>query len=267
MTNLSITAAWNETARFVRGNFGALFTIAFALIALPSIIMQALGPGQVAPGETPEIGLWLLMFPVVLVLSIVGTLAIAALALDRESVVGRAIALGFRRFLPVVGATLLVALAAFIVLIPIVLLVGLRPEEVTPGNAAAAGKIGLIFLLFFLIFIFIWVRLMLLTPAAAAEGGGPIAILRRSWELTKGRFWRLLGFALLFVIAAAILIIALTSVVGVVIALVAGAPTPGTLGGLLILLLGGVCNAIFVLFFTTMLSRIYVQLAGRTSGT
>jgi hypothetical protein len=267
MTNLSISVAWNETASFVKRNFGALSTIAFAFVALPSVAMQALGPAQVAPGQDPQLGWWLLLFPVVLLLSIVGTLAISALALNRENVVGDAIKLGFRRFPAVFGASLLVGLAALLLMIPAVLVLGLRAAELSNPNPAGAGRIALAFLLFFLIFMFIWVRLMLMTPAATAESGGPISILRRSWELTSGRFWKLLGFALLFVLAGAIVIISITMVIGILVALFAGPPAPGSVSALLMLLLGGICNALFVLFFTTMLSRIYVQLTGRTSGT
>lgn len=262
MAGLSITTAWNETANFVKGNMGALLTIAFALIALPSIAFQALGPGQVSPGEAAQAGLWLLLMPVVIVLSIVGTLAISALALGRENVVGPAIALGFRRFLPLFGATLLVGVTALIVMIPLVLLLGVRPEDIAGGDRAAAGRIVLVMLLFLLIFLFIWVRLMLMTPVAAAERGGPVAILRRSWELTAGRFWKLLGFALLFIVAGLVVMFAATAVLGIAIALVAGRPDPGSVSALVLLLLSGVLNAIFVVYFTTMLSRIYVQLMG-----
>lgn len=264
----SITSAWNETAGFVKDNLGALFTIAFALMALPSIAVQALAPELAAPGGGAGTGLWLLLMMVVLVLSMVGTLAISALALDRENVVGRAIALGFRRFLPLLGASLLVGLAAAIAMIPLILLLGIQPADLAPGNKAAAGRVAVGILLFILVFLFVWVRLMLMTSVAAAEGGGPVAILRRSWNLTAGHFWKLLGFALVFVIAAVVVMFAATAVLGIIVALLAGRPEPGSVSGLLMLLIGGVFNAIFIVYFTTMISRIYLQLAGRaTSGT
>ncbi|HEX8535533.1 MAG TPA: hypothetical protein VF662_15335 [Allosphingosinicella sp.] len=266
MKALSITTAWNETARFVKDNLGALFTIAFALMALPSIVVQALAPRLVSPEGGAGTGLWVLLMVVVVVLSIVGTLAISALALDRENVVGKAIALGFRRFLPLFGASLLVGLAAVILMIPLILLLGIAPEDMAPGNREAAGRIALAMLLFLIVFLFVWIRLMLMTAVAAAESGGPVAILRRSWDLTAGRFWKLLGFALLFVIAAFIMMFAATAVLGIIVALVAGRPEPDNVAGLLMLLIGGVFNAVFIVYFTTIISRIYLQLAGRTSG-
>jgi hypothetical protein len=262
MAALSISTAWNETAAFVKRDAGALFTIAFALMALPSVAMQALGPGQMAPGQTPGAGLWMLMLPIVLVLSIAGSLAISSLAMGRENVVGSAIAHGFRRVLPMIGATLLVGLAAMVVFVPLILIAGLTPENLTAPSPASAGRLLLVMLLFLVIFLFFWVRLMLMTPAAAAEGLGPIGIIRRSWQLTSGHFGKLLGFTLLFLVAAMVVMMVITMLIGILVALVAGRPEPGSVSALLMLLLGGVLNAVFVVFFTTMIARIYLQLSG-----
>ncbi|MFN3389846.1 MAG: hypothetical protein ACK40O_13065 [Allosphingosinicella sp.] len=261
MQKLSITQAWNETAVFVKRDLGPLFTIAFALMALPSIIMQALAP-QPTP-EDPDVGAaFLLLLPVVIVLSLVGSIAITALALRRETVVGSAIAHGFRRFLPLLGASLLIGIAAMLVMIPVILAAGISLEDLTAPTPAAVGGLMLAMLVLFVVFIAIWVRLMLMTPVGTNEPVGPIAIIRRSWALTAGHFWKLLGFVLLFGIAAVVVMMVITMVIGIVIGLVAGAPEPGSLSGLLLLIVGGVLNAAFVVFFTTMIARIYAQLAG-----
>lgn len=262
MAALSITTAWNETAAFVKRDAGALLTIAFALIALPSVAMQALGPGQMTPGQTPEPGLWLLFFPIVIVLSIAGSLAISALAMGRENVVGSAIAHGFRRVLPMLGATFLLGIAALVILIPLIMVAGVTPETLAAPTQATAGRILLATVLFLVIFLAFWVRLMLMTPVAAAESVGPIAIIRRSWQLTAGHFWKLLGFTLLFLVAAMVVMMVITMLVGIIIALVAGPPEPGSVSQLLMLLVGGVLNAVFVVFFTTVVARIYLQLSG-----
>ena len=262
MQKLSLSTAWTETLAFVRGNFGALFTVALAFIALPSVALQVLGPAQQAPAEAAEGGLWMLMLPVLLVLSIAGTLAISALALGRETVVGSAIAFGFRRFLPLLGASLLLMLGALLVMIPLFALLGIDPAALQSPDAGAVGKILLGMLIFLIVFLFLFVRLVLITPVAAAERVGPIAILRRSWELTRGHFWRLLGFflALLLLLIVASMVVGI--VVGLLVALVAGAPEPGSIGGLVMLLASGLLNAAFIVLYTTMLARIYVQLTG-----
>jgi hypothetical protein len=267
MRNLSISTAWNETVAFVGRHAGPLFTVAFALIVLPGIVFQVIGPGQPAPGEVPALGPWLLFIPVILVLSIVGTLAISALALGRESVVGSAIAHAFRRCLPLIGASLLLALVLLVVMVPLILALGLAPEDFAAPSDEQAGRVFLAMLLVLLIFLVVWVRLIMMTPVAAAEGGGPIAIIRRSWELTSGRFWKLLGFALLLVIAAIVVMLVVTMIFGLLIFAVAGAPQPGSLAVLLMALVSGILNAVFLVVFTTMVARIYVQLAGDPAST
>jgi hypothetical protein len=267
MRKLSITTAWNETVDFLKGNFGALFTVALAFIALPSVAMQALGPAQAAAGEAPEPGLWLLFFPIVIVLSIVGTLAISALALRRENVVGAAIALGFRRFLPMLGASLLLGLAALIIAVPLVLLTGIDPEKLRSPSPETAGSVLLFACLFVILFLVIAVRLLLMSPVAAAERAGPVGIIRRSWELTKGHFWKLLGFVLLLAIVLMVVAAAVGAVGGILVAIVAGKPEPGSIAALLMLLIAGLVNAAWAAVFTSMIARIYVQLAGeRTTG-
>ena len=262
MQKLSITTAWNESAEFLKGNFGALFTVALAFMALPSVAMQALGPGQLRPGDTPPTGLWMLLVPIVIVLSIVGTLAISSLALRRENVIGAAIAHGFRRFLPMLGATLLIAVGLCIVVVPIVLALGLNPESLRNPTPGAAGGLLLAFLLIAIIVIAVWVKLMLMTPVAAAERVGPIGIIRRSWGLTRGHFWKLLGFVILMIIVLLVVGMVVGLLFGLLVAAVAGAPEPGSLAGLLLLLASALVNAAFGVVLTTMVARIYVQLAG-----
>ncbi|HEY0113900.1 MAG TPA: hypothetical protein VGB59_12240 [Allosphingosinicella sp.] len=262
MAKLSITTAWNETVAFMKRDFGSLFTVAFAFMALPSVALQALGPGEVGPGSQPEPGLWMLLVPVVMVLSIVGTLAISTLALGRENVVGNAIRHGFRRFLPMLGAAILIGILAIIILVPVILITGVRPSDFASPSAGTAGKILLAMLLFLAIGLFFWVRLLMMTPVAAAEAQGPIGIIRRSWALTAGHWGKLLGFVVLLIVVFLVISLVVTMIVGIVIALVAGAPQPGNLSSLLTLLVAGVLNAAFGVVFTAMAARIYVQLAG-----
>jgi hypothetical protein len=262
MAKLSITTAWNQASEILRRDFGALFAVALALIALPNVLVQALGPGRAAAGAVPGPGPWMLLMPVVILLGIAGSIAIASLALGRERVVGSAIAHGFRRFLPMLGASLILFVPLAIVLAALVLLVGLDPQALMRPTPATVGKLLLVFLLLFLVAIYFGVRLMMMTPVAAAETVGPIGIIKRSWELTRGHFWKLLGFILLVGVAAVVIAMVVSIILGLLIAVVAGPPEPGSLGSLLFLLLSGLINAAASVVFGTIVARIYVQLAG-----
>ena len=262
MSKLSITAAWNETADYLKAHFGTLFTIAVALITLPNVALQAFGPGAAAPGTAPEPGLWMLLVPVVLVLGITGSLAISTLALGRAATVGEAIGHGFRRVLPMLGATLILVLALCLLTVPVVLATGLDARDFLTPTPASAGKVALLMLFMLALLLFFGVRLLLMTPVGAAEPAGPVAIIARSWALTKGHFGRLLGFLLLMAVAALVVVMVATMVIGLIVAAILGAPAPGNSAGLIMLLVGGLMNAVFLVVMTTMVARLYLQLAG-----
>lgn len=254
MKKLSITTAWNETAPFVKRQFGLLFLIAFGLVALPTIILQAAMPAA-TPGQPPEGGSWMLLIIPVIVLGVVGSLTITTLALARATDAREAFSHALRRFAAVLLATLLLGVAAALVALPVavilVLLAGTGP-----------GALVLVTLAIVLAFVFVWVRMMLLNPVGAVEPVGPVAILRRSWMLTAGRFWKLLGFLVIMVILFLVVTFAVSAVLGSVIILVAGQPQDGNLTQVLLLLLNGLLNAGFSVVLTVMIARIYAQLAG-----
>jgi hypothetical protein len=253
MKKLSIARAWEETVAFVKREPGSLLLISFGLIALPSLIFQAAGP-EVRPGQTPEPGLWMLLFFPLIILSILGSLTITAMALRPDSDAGSAFSLALKRLPVMLGTILLIAVGALLLALPFAIL----------SVVAAAGGRGAmltIAVLLALAFAVVWVRLMLMTPVAAAESKGPVAILKRSWALTSGHTLRLFGFILVVVIVFLVVMLAVSAIFGSVIILAAGQPQDGNLSSVLIALVGGITNAALGLFLTAMIARIYAQLA------
>ena len=266
---LSITRAWDETSAFVKHEAGPLFLIAFGLAVLPGIILQVIvsrlvGSGlQATPGATPDLAPFLSALPVILLLlipvlalSVWGNLTISILALRREAVIGSAFRAAARRILPLAGATLLLVLAAIVMLVPMFAIVGLG------SSAPRLGLLALLFFILWLAFVFIAVRLMLMTPVAAAEPVGPLGIVRRSWQLTGGHFWRLLGFLFLVMLVFLVFALVVTAIGGILLTLLLGKPDPGTLASLILQLLTGVLQAVFVAYFLVLIARIYAQLSG-----
>lgn len=98
------------------------------------------------------------------------------------------------RYWALVGAALLIGLVAFAVLIvPGALLIG----GVATGGDGLAVLGGI--LMFVAFFVVIWLvnRFQLAFAAVVVERVGPVAALRRSAELVKGRWWRVFGTLLL----------------------------------------------------------------------
>lgn len=270
MNNLSITTAWNEATEFLRREGHLLYPLAFLLLALPGAAMALLGPQQQpAPGEMPQPGLWMLMMPAALVLGLIGQVALSYLALRPGSSVGEALGRGARRFLPMLGAALLLALGALLLLFLISVVVAVAMPGAAQGLQAGGpptqgelAAVGLIVLILAPVFVYFGTRLSLMAPVAAAQEGGPIALLGRSWRLTAGRFWKLLGFFILFGIVVLVAAMAVQFVLGSLIALAAGRPEPGSLSFALVTLLQAALNALFYMFLIATLSRIYAQLTG-----
>ena len=263
MANLSISTAWNETAEFLKREAGLILPIAFLLIAVPGALMQILMPEPATPGAIPEAGAWLLIFPVAIIASMIGTIAISTLALRPGTSVGEALQRGMRRFIMLFLASLLLGIVFALIAIPLFLVIaggavfagGLDP-------AAVAGPIVLVMLILFVILLALWVRLMLMTPVAAAEEVGPVAIIQRSWNLTSGRFWKLLGFALLLMIVGIVIVFAITAIIGILIFALAGSPEPGSTSMILMTIVSALLQSVLSAVFVTMIARIYAQLAG-----
>ncbi|MGE0179579.1 MAG: hypothetical protein AB7O91_07150 [Sphingomonas sp.] len=254
MAGLSITNAWNETMVFMGREARLVLPVGFMLIALPGALLQAAMP-VTPPNQLPEAGLWLALVPVAIAATLIGNLAISLLALRPGTSVGEAIQHGARRFLVVFAAALLVGLASMLALLPVFILAG--------GAAMATGNPGVAaipVLLALPLLAFLWVRLLMLNPIGAAEPIGPVAILQRSWTLTRGHFWRLFGFLVLLLLVAIVASGAIAAIGGIFVVLLAGPPVPGSLSFYLVLILSTLVQAVLSSVFAVTIARIYLQL-------
>ncbi|SMF61326.1 hypothetical protein [Allosphingosinicella indica] len=254
MKTLSIDKAWSETTAFLRAEGGLIFPVALALIAFPSIFVQWLTPTPVE-GEAPQVGAAALLIIPLMAVTLIGSVAIAMLALRRETVVGAAIGAAARRMWPLLGAVLLIALAMVVAMVPLSLIAILLVSN--PQSAVAV----VIFMLI-PIAILVGVRLLLVTAVAADTALGPVAILKASWRLTAGHFARLLGLLVLVMIVLLLIMMAVSFVVGAIVALTLGAPDPGTLSHFIMLVTLGLLNGIASAFFVVLTARVYRQLSG-----
>jgi hypothetical protein len=256
---LSISTAWDET-RQVLARDGKLFTsVALALIVLPATVLALVAPplGEEPPG-------WVrLLSMVVALIGLAGQLAIIRLALTSSTLVKDAIAHGFKRLLPAFVALVLFGVAMAIILLPIMLLM-VGPEAI---QAAAEGTItpemARAVLVIVLLVILVGARFQLIMPVAAAEPIGPIAVLKRSWAISKGHYWRLLAFVVLNLLLAVIVVIYLGHVIGgVVVGAIFGDIDQFSVAALAAGLISGLAQAAFTVVLSVMLARIYAQLAG-----
>jgi hypothetical protein len=253
MAKLSISQAWDEARAILARDGKLIAAVALALFVLPGIVLN------VAVPRAPAGQIWhpspsaMIILAVVLLITLVGQLSVVRLALGPHITVGEAISHGARRLLPYVGAFLLWSVP--LLAVGSVLYTMSNPQS--PSVAAAIGLLAVTGL-----GVFISVRLMLLSAVASAESGGPIAILQRTWALTRGNWWRLFGFVVMLLIAALAAIWAVGAVVGVLAKLAFGDLSPLSIGGLIVVIVGQLLSAAISVVLLVMVARLYAQRAG-----
>lgn len=250
---LSVSRAWDEARGVLRRERRLLAIVALALMVLPGTISDLVSPAA-PPGKLPEPGAWMIVAAAAIIIGLAGQLAILRMAIGSGVTVGEAIAHGARR-VPVYVAAMLIWI------VPFALAFGLIGGGIAAAPGAAA-VLSLLIVLLFVALLFIFVRLLPASAVAAAEPLGPVALLRRTWGLTQGHWWRLFAFLLLFLVLVVVLIAALGSATGLLAALVFGPLEPMSVGSLLVSLVTQIVSAAVTVTFAVMLGRIYVQLAG-----
>lgn len=254
MAVLSISRAWDET-KAVLARDGRLFTtVALAMFVLPGVVAELVAPKAPA-GELPSPGLWTILSILALLISLVGQLAVCRLALGPVISVGEAIRHGALRAPAYVAAALMWVLPFLVAFALLGASAGTNPETMSAGTALAV-------LVLLVLFMMIAIRFLLASPIASAEHLSPIGILRRSWALTRGHWWKLFGFLVLFLIALIILLTAVGAVVGTLTTLAFGEAEPLSVGALILSLATQLIAASITVVLMIMLARIYAQLSG-----
>ncbi len=191
------------------GVLGLAFAGAFASIA------PLLSPGAAdraalsrLAGAIGGIAVFVLLFVLATLVTVAiqsGALVDAAAAryLGRESTLGSSFRAGLRASLRLIGAGFLAFLAVLL------LWTGLIIAMAVISSAAAVA----ILILFGLVAMFFLVASWLIAPAVATlEGTGPLATLRRSWHLSAGHRWRVLGLLFLLIVLQGIIGVLLSTV-------------------------------------------------------
>lgn len=253
-------SANRDTVLAIAGLFFFLPYFALALF-IPEAINPA--PVEAPPGTDPEVAMnaafsalaeqYAANWPLLLLLSIVqfvGTLSLLALLTDSaRPTVSQALQQGFKSTPSYLAAQILVALFAGVV-------VGL-PVGILGAFAPPAAAILVGFLLMIVV-VYLFVKFSLIAPVIAIENQlNPITAMRRSWSLTKGNSFRLVGFFLLLLIAIGIISALVTSVLGLVFS--AFGESIANIGNGIV---SGLANAVVGALLLAVLASVHRQLAG-----
>jgi len=260
MTKLDSNAAWKEASSKISANRDVFLALAGVFFVVPSLALTVIGgEPEVVPGMQGEAMMaaitafyaeawWLILASAVL--QVVGVLAILTLMRDRtRPTVGEAIRSALSGLLPYLGAQLLFALAFGLV----------GGVAIGVGAAVAPPLAAVMTIVLVIAAVFAGVRLILVAPAIAVEGTrNPLAAMQRSWKLTKGQFWRILGFLALVMILFFVVLGVIMLLVGVVLAIFTSGETQRVLAAVV----SSVLTAIVVTYVIGIIAAIHRQLAG-----
>ena len=176
------------------------------------------------------------------------------------------------RFVPVLLATLLIGIIEFVAIV-VVLLVFLIPFFLVVANAATArsldsasagigGALSIIFLMIVALIViacFLTVKFAFTSSAVVLEGLGPVDAMKRSWSLSKGSFWRILGRILLIGIVTTLITSVLGAIVGAILGV--GANAAESLGLLVAFsaFLGALLSAVVIPVQSSFYTLMYLD--------
>ena len=165
------------------------------------------------------------------------------------------------RIVPVLLATLLLAAIQFgvtlVIIIVFFLLIGLvgagAAGYANSGDYGAAwssaGSIGLLIFLMFITLLcvlgFLSVKFAFISLAVILEGLGPVDALKRSWNLSKGSFWRVLGRLIIIGLVVGVIGMVLGAIIGAILGVGASLSTAMT-------------TSLISSFLTTLVSAVII---------
>jgi hypothetical protein len=254
---------WDRAAEFLTDNLPAILPIALLAYFVPLTIQGSFAPVI----EDASFGLALVLRLISLafaVLSLWGSLTLAAMVLGGEGDPGT---IGMRRLPAALLVWILVLVLFCLLFLPVVgaliaggtdpasLARGIRPEipkviawPLTLYSVAALGVV-----------MWISARLVVVAPVIIAEKRA-LGAIARSWKLTRGITWRVIGVTLLYVMVSTVATLAAQTVFGSIFQLVAGPGGGLSLSGVLTSITVAAVQTAFSVIVPAFTAKLYLAL-------
>lgn len=260
---------WDRTAEFLSDNIAAILPIALLTFFVPASIegnfeaaMQGAGPGFTA-------ALYGLQFLFALV-SLWGSLAITAMALDIASERSAA-NIATRRLIPALIVSVVMIVVAALLVLPVPGLLAFNGYDMTA--MARGDKVELstpvagfiVFYVLALLVLLLWLiaRLVVATPVVVRENR-IVSALAQSWRLTRGAALRIIGVIILFAVVSWVAGLAAKTVFGSIFTLVAGGDGDGvTLATVMTSIVVAAVQSAFMVIPPAFTAKLYLALTAQ----
>jgi hypothetical protein len=268
MTKVKMGDVWDRTTQVLSGRAGALVSIAVVTLFLPLVAMLLVA--LILPPTAPSTAIvTLVLLLAVAAIGVLGALAMLALASDPATSLGDAWGQARQRLLPALGVSAVLVAVAVIALLPVMVVVWQAKIDMaslagTGARAIATGTksfLTIYYIAYLLLLFWTFARLAPLNAVVLHERLG-LGAIRRSFALTRGHTWRLIGVILLYAVVLAIVRLAVQSVVGVIFRLILG-PQQIPAAVLVAGIAGAMVTTAFTVIAVTFTAQLYVALAAR----
>lgn len=264
MSSLSIGKAWEEASTFLRRESRLVTPVALTMFMVPATLYGWYNPTGDPNQASAGLG-WPILL-ILLVMTIMGQMVIAGMAIGWSGSVGAGLGHAFKRVWGVLGAVMLVFIPLTVVLLlAIAILVGgagiADPSQITPESLAKVPGVAPVLLATIVLFLFVGTKLFPMAAIGMVETANPLRLLARSWTITRGSFWRLLGTFLLILVVNFVASVAVLTVIGSIMTIAAGQAQPYNLTALIVALFDGLVGALIAAISAALVGRIYVQLS------
>ena len=263
----TMSTVWDRTAEFLSDNLAALMPIVLFAVFMPLTLLGNFMPLMGSGGQVGDATIGLIVFLLSLV-TVWGGIAITALAFDPGAGRSAAVATANRRLVPVLGVSLLTTLILLLVAVPIGIALGFSGMDMTalaagqqptpPANSAALGLAGIYMLVMVPVLLWAYARFVLLiTPIMVMERRG-VGVYRRSYVLTRGIGWKVVGLVLLYAIVSWVASSAANAVFGSVLRLLIGGEGTVTLASVLTHIIVAATSTIFSVLSVAFVAKLYL---------
>ncbi|MES2339434.1 MAG: hypothetical protein V4537_15185 [Pseudomonadota bacterium] len=258
---------WDRALEFLGDHLGVLMPLVLLGMFVPTTISGSLQELQATggPGLKLALGIMTLAFGI---LSLWTQLAIVALAVD-PALGRRATGVATARLLPAMGVYVLLGIAAFVLVLPAIILLAAGGFDFAAAQAGQMGATklsagyGLAIFLYMLVVVAailgLGARLAPVTAVIVAERRGAGAI-GRAFALTRGLTWRLIGVVVLYAVVTLVAVLAAQTVFGSILGLVAGGDGPITVARVITAIVVAAVSTGFSVIAAAFCAKLYVAI-------
>lgn len=267
MTKMS--TVWDRTAEFLTDNLGAVLPLALLAFFVPASIVGSLA--NVDASDAPQLALILALIQLAFgILSLWGMLALTAMALDPDTA-PQAGNIAGRRLLPTLAIWVAMIVVIVVLAAPVLLVLGIDgadffgPTRTSGLDVSPVAALGVSLYMLILIALLLWAgaRLALVMPAIVAERQA-FGSLARSWALTRGLTWRIVGVLLLYTLVSWVATLAAQTVFGSIFRLISGPDEGLSLSRVLTSVMAAAVQTGFTVLLPVFAAKLYLAVtAGR----